>query len=303
MAAVEVRRAATGCQARSTPPRSRSPRRRRAAPCAGPAGPPGTRRRRRPPPSPGGRRPGAAAPGRRRRAAVAQRAHERREALPGRVQVEVGDVRVAPVPEAVHDERRHASERPRRHHHALALGSQPDGQLALEHVEEVGVAAVDVQVRALAAGAEPRPRRVQRVVVGEDLDPPVRRVADDLAAAAAAITGVALRSRNPLLPLTAPSVVAAGPADADVAAGPADQAVVAVASAQLVVALVAGEAVAAASPTGGVVAGAAGGAVGRAGELERLAGVAAVEVVARRRRPGWSPTRRAQTIALPPASA
>jgi hypothetical protein len=45
------------------------------------------------------------------------------------------------------------------------------------------VAVVDVQVRAVAAGPEARPRRVQRLVLGEDLDPPVRRVAHDLAAA------------------------------------------------------------------------------------------------------------------------
>ena len=40
---------------------------------------------------------------------------------------------------------------------------------------------VDVEVRAGAARAEARPGRVQGVVVGEDLDPPIRRVADDLA--------------------------------------------------------------------------------------------------------------------------
>jgi hypothetical protein len=56
--------------------------------------------------------------------------------------------------------------------------------LALEHVEEVGVMVVDVQVGALAVRAEARPRRVQALVVEEDLDVPVRRVADDLAAAA-----------------------------------------------------------------------------------------------------------------------
>ena len=43
--------------------------------------------------------------------------------------------------------------------------------------------AVDVQVRALTTGSEARPRRVERLVVGEDLHPPLRRVADDLAPA------------------------------------------------------------------------------------------------------------------------
>ena len=42
---------------------------------------------------------------------------------------------------------------------------------------------MDVEVCAFAIRAEARPRRVQRLVVGEDLDPPLRRVADDLAAA------------------------------------------------------------------------------------------------------------------------
>jgi hypothetical protein len=45
------------------------------------------------------------------------------------------------------------------------------------------VGAVNVQVGTLAVRPEPRPRRVQRVVIGEDLDSPVRRVADDLARA------------------------------------------------------------------------------------------------------------------------
>jgi hypothetical protein len=43
------------------------------------------------------------------------------------------------------------------------------------------VAAVDVQVGAVTARSEPRPRRVQRVVVREDLDASVGRVADDFA--------------------------------------------------------------------------------------------------------------------------
>ena len=62
----------------------------------------------------------------------------------------------------------------------VAVGTELDGQLAVEHVEEVGVVAVDVQVGAVAAGAEARPRRVQAVVLGEDLDAAVGRVADDL---------------------------------------------------------------------------------------------------------------------------
>jgi hypothetical protein len=50
------------------------------------------------------------------------------------------------------------------------LGAQPHGQLALEDVEDLVVAKVDVQVRAFAARGEPRPRRVQRVGLADDLD-------------------------------------------------------------------------------------------------------------------------------------
>jgi hypothetical protein len=117
-------------------------------------------------------------------APLAQRTQEVGESLAGRVKVEVAERLVAPVPEAVDDERRHPRERPRRHDHALVLDAESDRQLTLEDVEEVGVMAMDVQVGALAAWAETRPRPVQRLVVGEDLDPPVRRVGDDLAASA-----------------------------------------------------------------------------------------------------------------------
>ena len=117
------------------------------------------------------------------RAAVAHRAQVVREAQPGRMQVEVAQLLVPRVPEAVHHERRHARDHPRRHDRGLALGAQQHGQLAGEDVEEVRVMAMDVQVRAVAARPEPRPGRVQRLVVGEDLDAPIGRVADDLAAA------------------------------------------------------------------------------------------------------------------------
>jgi hypothetical protein len=117
----------------------------------------------------------------RERAAVAQRAHVVGEALAGRVEVQVADIRVAPVPEPVDDKRGHPRERSRRHEDRLALGAEPDGQLALQDVEEVGVVAVDVQVGALTVRSESRPRRVQRVVVREDLDASVGRVADDFA--------------------------------------------------------------------------------------------------------------------------
>jgi hypothetical protein len=101
-----------------------------------------------------------AAVGRRRllvvdeRAPVAQAAHEVREPAPGRVEVEVAQLRVAGVAKAVHDERRYARQRSRREHRGLALRAEPHGQLALEHVEEVAVTAMDVQIGAVAAGRE-----------------------------------------------------------------------------------------------------------------------------------------------------
>ena len=65
------------------------------------------------------------------------------------------------------------------------LGADEEGELALEHVEEVGVVPMDVRARAVAVRAEPRPGHAQLVAVAEDLDPPLRGVADDLALAGA----------------------------------------------------------------------------------------------------------------------
>ena len=133
------------------------------------------------------RRP-AAVPGRgvlvvRERPAVAHGAQVVGEAPAGRVEVEVAQLRVASVPEAVDDERRHERERARRDDDRLVLDAEPHRELALEHVEAVDVVAVDVEVGAQAVRREPRPRRVDRLVVGEDLDTPLGRVADHLAAA------------------------------------------------------------------------------------------------------------------------
>ncbi len=83
----------------------------------------------------------------------------------------------------MHDQRRDAGERPGRHADLLVAGAEPDGQLAVEHVEEVGVAPVYVQVGAVAVRPEARVGYVQGVMVREDRDATVRRVADDLAAA------------------------------------------------------------------------------------------------------------------------
>ena len=115
-------------------------------------------------------------------AAVAKRPEVVGEALAGGVQVQVLDLGVAGVAESVDDHRRHPGERSGRHDRRLVLEPEPQGQLALEHVEEVGVVVMDVEVGAVAAGREARPGRVQGVVVGEDLDPALGRVADELAA-------------------------------------------------------------------------------------------------------------------------
>ncbi len=119
----------------------------------------------------------------RERAAVAQRAQIVREASTRRMEVEVAHLRVAVVPEPVDNERRHVCERPRRHEDRLVLDAEPHGQLTVEDVEEIGVVVMDVQVCADGVRPEPRPRRMQRLVVRQDLDAPVGRIADQLALA------------------------------------------------------------------------------------------------------------------------
>ena len=87
----------------------------------------------------------------------------------------------ARVPEGVDDERRRDHERSSRDGGLLPVGAETDRQLAVEHVEEVGVMSVDVGVRAVLSRSEPRPRSAEHVAVAEDLDPPVLGVTDDLA--------------------------------------------------------------------------------------------------------------------------
>ena len=81
------------------------------------------------------------------------------------------------------DVRRHPGEVAGAHPHLLVLGAQPHRQLALEHVEEVRVVLMHVQVRALHPGTEARQRRVHRIAVGQDLYAASRLVTDDLAPA------------------------------------------------------------------------------------------------------------------------
>ncbi len=81
------------------------------------------------------------------------------------------------------DEWRREHERSRRRDRLAPVGSECDRELAREDVEEVGVAAVHVGLRSRAVGPEPRPGGMESIVVGEDLDPPLRRVADHLAGA------------------------------------------------------------------------------------------------------------------------
>lgn len=122
---------------------------------------------------------------------VAQGAHEVGEPLAGRVEVEVADLRIALVPEPVHDERGDTRERPGPHDDGVVFAAEPDRQLTLEDVKEIGVVAMNVQVGALAARTEAGPGRVQPLVIGEDLDrsgasptnspPPAARNQDELA--------------------------------------------------------------------------------------------------------------------------
>ncbi len=102
-----------------------------------------------------------------------------------RVEVQVAQLLVACVPEAVHDEWGRERERSGDQRALLPLGAQEEGQLARENVEEVAVGAVDVRRGAVETRAEPGPRRVQLVPVAEDLDAPISAVADDLAPAGA----------------------------------------------------------------------------------------------------------------------
>ena len=118
-------------------------------------------------------------------------AEEVGELLARRVEVEVAGLGVASVPEAVDHERRHPGEGPCPDRDSFVLAAEADRDLAPEHVEEVAVTAVDVQLGTLAVWPEARPGRVQRLVVGQDLHPPVGRVADDLPAAARSQGGLA----------------------------------------------------------------------------------------------------------------
>ena len=93
------------------------------------------------------------------------------------------EIAVARVAETVHDERRREHERPRADLPLRLLGPEDQRELAVEHVEEVAVLQVHVRARAVAVRAEARPGRVQLVAAGQDLEPALRHVADDLAAA------------------------------------------------------------------------------------------------------------------------
>ena len=112
---------------------------------------------------------------------IAERTKVARERRAGGVEVEEAELAVAAVAEAVDDVRRHAGQRPGGQRHGVVVDPQAECQLSLEHVEQIGVTVVHVELGALTTGTEPRPRRRERPVVGEDLDPPPWRVADELA--------------------------------------------------------------------------------------------------------------------------
>jgi len=94
------------------------------------------------------------------------------------VDVQEPHLAVAVVVEAVHDTRRDEHERPGRCDELLQLRAENERDLAREHVEGIGVVQVHVRLRAALSGCMPCPREIEQLVVGEDPQLALRRVAD-----------------------------------------------------------------------------------------------------------------------------
>ena len=105
------------------------------------------------------------------------------EAAGRNVQVEEDRGRVACVAESVDDVGRRPGKGARSGGHRLELWAERDFDLALEHVEGVGVAMVDVRVRPLLAGLVAEPRHDHVVELAEDPQRPLGAVGDGLALA------------------------------------------------------------------------------------------------------------------------
>ena len=78
----------------------------------------------------------------------------------------------------MHDTRRDEHERPGRCDELLQLRAENERDLSREHVEGIRVVQVHVRLRAALSGRVPRPREIEQLVVGEDPQLALRRVAD-----------------------------------------------------------------------------------------------------------------------------
>ena len=99
------------------------------------------------------------------------------------MEVEEDDLVDARVAEGVQRVRRGGGERSRPRRDDLPLGAEGQLELALEHVEGIGVVVVDVGVRALLARRVPEPSHDRLVELAEDPQRLRRPVGDDLALA------------------------------------------------------------------------------------------------------------------------
>jgi hypothetical protein len=104
----------------------------------------------------------------------------------------------------VHDVRRRRHEAPRRHPHRLAVRPEHEPQLAVEHVEGVGVLVVDVWLGPAFAGCQAVPRDRDLLSRGEHDGLAVREIGDRFAVGAAdedAAGIVGLLSHDPIVPV------------------------------------------------------------------------------------------------------
>ena len=98
---------------------------------------------------------------------VAFATQEGHEAGAGCVEVEPARGRVAVVVEGVHDVRRHGDEGSGRCTHGVAVGPDPELQLALDDIEGVDVLVVDMQVGSALPCVIARPRDIEQWVITE----------------------------------------------------------------------------------------------------------------------------------------
>ncbi|MDX6491719.1 MAG: hypothetical protein QOD43_1964, partial [Gaiellaceae bacterium] len=105
------------------------------------------------------------------------------EAHRRRVKVEEERSRVARIPKRVDDVGRSRGKRSRRPGNRLEVGSERELELALQHVEGVGVQPVHVRVGPHLARLIAEPRDDELVELREDAQRPLRAIRDGLALA------------------------------------------------------------------------------------------------------------------------